>query len=268
MPEPTRSPIRDKPLRLPGQSLQEERADLLADKLEPWLILALFFLMLAAWEWLRFFFPTRLSPWFYTIVAVCVAALAAWRVWRLRPRLRALRQGIDGEKAVGQFLERLREDGYQVFHDLIGDNFNVDHVLIGPAGAFTIETKTWSKPQRGDARIIYDGNDLKVSGLEPERDPIVQAKAQAQWLRTLLRESTGRPINVQPVVVFPGWYVDAAVGAQREVWVMEPKGLPAFLKNEPARLPAEAVKLAAYHLARHVRSVERERAAAQGLAKQ
>ena len=94
MPEPTRSPIKDKPLRLPGQSLQEERTDLWDDKLEPWLILALFFVMLAAWEWLRFFFPTRVSPWFYTIVAMCAVAFASWRVWRLRPRLRALRQGI------------------------------------------------------------------------------------------------------------------------------------------------------------------------------
>ncbi len=42
---------------------------------------------------------------------------------------------------------------------------------------------------------------------------------------------------------------------------MEPKGLPAFLKNEPSCLSAEAVKLAAYHLGRHVRSIERERAA-------
>jgi hypothetical protein len=58
--------------------------------------------------------------------------------------MRTLRQGIEGEKAVGQFLERLREQRYQVFHDLVGDGFNVDHVLIGPAGVFTIETKTSS----------------------------------------------------------------------------------------------------------------------------
>ncbi len=36
-------------------------------------------------------------------------------------------------------------------------------------------------------------------------------------------------------------------------------------KDLPDRLPAEAVTLAAYHLARHVRSIERERAAAQGV---
>jgi hypothetical protein len=64
-------------------------------------------------------------------------------------------------------------------------------------------------------------------------------------------------MEVQPVVVFPGWFIEAAPGAQRSVWVMEPKGLPAFLKNASQSLVAEDVKLAAYHLARHVRSGER-----------
>jgi len=155
-----------------------------------------------------------------TVAAIGVCIYVAFRVYQLLPRLRTLRQGIEGEKAVGQFLERLRERGYQVFHDLIGEGFNVDHVLIGPAGAFTIETKTWSKPQRGDMRIVYDGNSFTVAGREPDRDPLVQAKVQAHWLRALLFESTGRRIEVQPVVVFPGWFVEAAPGAQRAVRVM------------------------------------------------
>ena len=261
MTEPSRSPIKDKPLRLPGQSLQEERDALWEDKIEPWALLAAFFLALAGWEWFRYFRPMPPQPWLVSACAVGMFGFAGWRLYRLRPRMRALRQGIEGEKAVGQFLDRLREQGYQVFHDLVGEGFNVDHVLIGPAGAFTIETKTWSKPQRGDVRIVYDGNTLTVAGREPDRDPLAQAKAQAHWLRGLLFESTGRRIEVQPVVVFPGWFVDAAAGAQRAVWVMEPKGLPAFLRNEPQRLTAEDVKLAAYHLARHVRSGERERMA-------
>jgi hypothetical protein len=42
-----------------------------------------------------------------------------------------LMQGREGEKAVGQYLERLRARGYQVLHDIPGENFNIDHVLIG-----------------------------------------------------------------------------------------------------------------------------------------
>ena len=247
---------------MPGQSLQEERATIWDEKLEPWLLLAIFFAVLAGWEWFRYFNPRPTSPWFVTVVALCVAVVVAWRVMRQLPRLRDIRLGIEGERAVGQFLERLREQGYHVFHDVLAEGFNVDHVLIGPAGVLTIETKTRSKPVRGDARIAFDGKRLTIAGHEPDRNPLVQALAQAGWLKSLLAESTGRRFDVQPVVVFPGWYVEASPGAHRPVWVMEPKGLPAFLAREPVRLSAEDVKLAAFHLSRFVRSGERERTSA------
>jgi len=61
--------------------------------------------------------------------------------------------------------------------DVVGDGFNVDHVLIGPAGVFTVETKTHSKP-RGDARVVFDGEAIQVAGMEPDRDPVVQARGR------------------------------------------------------------------------------------------
>jgi hypothetical protein len=261
MKETSRSPIKDKPLRAPGQSLQEERDAIWEDKLEPWLLLAAFVIALALWEWFRYFRPMPPQPWLMSACAAGVLGFAVWRLRRLRPKIRALRQGIEGEKAVGQFLDRLRGDGYHVFHDVQGDGFNIDHVLIGTAGVFTVETKTWSKPLQGDARIVYDGANLIAGNWQPDRDPLVQAKAQARWIKAQLSESTGRRLDVQPVVVFPGWYVDAAPGSQREVWVMEPKGLPAFLARQVQRLGVEDVKLASYHLSRLVRSGERQRAA-------
>lgn len=45
----------------------------------------------------------------------------------------------DGERAVGEFLEKLRADGYQVFHDLMGDGLGaseqlcVERVSVGEA---------------------------------------------------------------------------------------------------------------------------------------
>ena len=254
-----KSPIKDKPLRLPGQSLEEQRDALFSGELEPYLLTAVMFVVYALLDWYRYFIRWP-SPWVTTCVALAAIALGAWKFHKIRPRMRALRQGADGEKAVGQFLERLREQGYVVFHDLLGPGFNVDHALIGPGGIFTVETKTWSKPA-GNPRIVFDGETLAVGTLKPDRDPLIQARAQAGWLKQLLAESTGKVLPVEPVILFPGWFVEERSRGLKRMWVLEPKMLPGFLANTPARMDPADVKLAAFHLSRFVRTVEKEREA-------
>ena len=199
------------------------------------------------------------SPVVFTGAAILAVTYAAFRIYRARPKLRALRQGLEGELVVGQFLERLRADGFAVFHDVIGAGFNIDHVLIGPAGVFTIETKTWSKPASGDARVSFDGEKISVGSMEPDRDPVTQAKGQAGWLRTVLSESTGRKVEARPVIVFPGWFVEGPRQGYKDVWVLEPKALPAFLANEPRRLTPEDVSLFSFHISRLIRSSAKPR---------
>lgn len=258
---PRRSPIRDKPLRLPGQSLSEERDRLFEGKLQQPMLIAALLLVMAGWEWWRYLAPGRPHPWIMTTAALLSIAYLGWQIARVRPRIKQLRLGIEGERVVGQYLERLRSDGYQVFHDLVGDGFNVDHVVVGPAGVFTVETKTWSKPARGEPRLDFDGECVHAAGHDPDRDPVVQARAQAAWLRRLIEESTGRRVAVRLVVVFPGWYVKQSKGSTREVWVLEPKALPAFLAHEKGRLGPEDVKLIGYHVSRYIRAGEAHRSA-------
>ncbi|KAL0630225.1 hypothetical protein Q9L58_010928, partial [Maublancomyces gigas] len=198
----SRSPLKDKPLRQPGQSVAEEREDLVENNVGQPLTLAAFF-------------P---NPVIYTGAALLCIAYAAIRIWRTIPKLRQLRLAKEGEQAVGQFLERLREQGFHVFHDVIGSGFNVDHVLVGPSGVFTVETKTWSKPLTGTARLSFDGETIRMGSLSPDRDPVIQAKAQAGWLKAILLESTGKTMDVRPVVVFPGWFVENAAGTFKDLW--------------------------------------------------
>lgn len=247
-----RSPFKAKALRLPGQSLDEQIFHLRYDKLlTPWMI-ALLLVLMAVAEWWRYLMSVPPSPVIYTAAAMGAVVYAVVRFLRVRPRLRALQQGREGERVVGQYLEGLRGQGYRVFHDVVGDGFNVDHVLIGPAGVFSVETKTRSKPA-GDARVQFDGIQLAVAGFEPDRDPIVQAKAQASWLRELLGESTGKAFRVRPVVLFPGWFVEQKGTSAREVWVLNPKALRAFIDREPRVLGEEEIRLAAFHLSRFIR---------------
>jgi hypothetical protein len=128
-----RSRLKDKPLRLQGQSLEEERRKLFEDKLETPALMALAFVAMAWIEWWRYVTDQPPRPLIFASVAFLAVAFFVWRAWRPWPRFRALKQGMEGERAVGQYLERLHERGYPVFHDVIGNGFNVDHVLIGPA---------------------------------------------------------------------------------------------------------------------------------------
>lgn len=248
-----RSPLKDKPLRNPGQSLDEQIHDLISDYALGPLVFALFVVLIAVLEWLKYYWSVPRSPILYSFVAIPPLAYAVLRFFRVKREWETLRLGRDGEKDVGQKLEVLREAGYEVFHDIIGDGFNIDHVLIGPAGVFTVETKTYSK-RPGNPSVVFDGNKVLIDGLEPDRNPVVQAKVQAGWLRELLSESTGQKYDVRPVIVYPGWFVENRSPGKKTIWVLNPKGLPGFLDHEPVQLTSEEAQLASFHLNRFART--------------
>jgi len=82
-------------------------------------------------------------------------------------------------------------------------------------------------------------------------------RAASDWLRRTLEESTGKRLPVRGVVVFPGWFVEPmSAEAKNDIWVLEPKSLPAFIEQEPRRLSDSDVALAAFHFGRYVRVAE------------
>lgn len=255
-----RSPIKEAPLPLAGESLRERRKRVWDDRIETPLFVAAAALAIAVLEWLRLVFPTPPLPWAMTMVAVSAIGFLLWRLRQTLPTIRQLKLGEEGERKVGQELETLRERGYEVFHDVPGPSFNVDHVLVGPAGLLCVETKTWSKPVDSEAQIQFDGETITVSptGWRPTRNPIAQSKALAAWLHGLIKQSSGRDLHVRPVVLFPGWWVEQGKGTTREVWVLEPKALRSFLEKDARRLSDEEIKLASFHLAQYVRGARRD----------
>jgi hypothetical protein len=254
----SRSPLKGAPLRYAGQSLDEEIQRVLEDDVLIYLVAAAFVFALAFYEWWRSFSNAPPHPVFLTLIAMVVWVYTARKITLAMRKIKTLRLARDGEKVVGQFLEGLRENGYRVLHDIVGDNFNIDHLLIGPKGVFTIETKTMSKPARGKSEIDYDGTQILVNGFKPDRDPVVQAKAQAHWIKELVKELTGKTIAVQPAVVYPGWFINQTPkGSRPEVWVLNPKALATFIDNSDGELSDEDVRSFHAHLSRYVRNSER-----------
>jgi len=244
-----RSPIKNLPVRAPGESLRKQISDHFDDQIMIYFLAVMGTGTMAIHAWLVYV-TKQVHPWVMTaLFAIACGALMV----RLRLSFRTLRnlkRGMVGEQAVGQYLEEsLRPHGYQVLHDIPGQGFNLDHVVVGPNGVFCIETKTRTKPRRGSPTIKFDGQTVTVGGCIPERDPVIQVKAGSSWLQELLKSSTGKTFSIRPVILFPGWFVDR-MPQGADVWVLNEKALPTFIANARERLASDDIALITFHLKR------------------
>ena len=129
-------------------------------------------------------------------LALLVASII-YSCWSLLKGLRHAERffkGARGEERVSGILTHL-PDAYHVFNDFVADGKHVDHVVAGPAGVFAVETKYW----RGNV-TVEDGRIL-LDGRLPDRDPLVQAKKEAQLVKTALA-AAGWNGAVTPVLAF------------------------------------------------------------------
>ena len=55
-------------------------------------------------------------------------------------------RGALAEEHVGALLDCCREERWRVIHDATLGRGNVDHIVIGPPGVFTVETKSHPGP--------------------------------------------------------------------------------------------------------------------------
>ena len=162
--------------------------------------------VLAVMEWLDLAF--KHSPWIWTVLFVASAFFTASRYRSMTIELRQRHQGIQGERIVGQLLENMRSLGCRIYHDISEEKYNIDHVIIGPHGVFSIETKTPSMPSKGRPTVDFDGETVTVDGYKPDRDPVDQAKAAAYRVREILRQMTGEETHVTPVLLYVNWFVE------------------------------------------------------------
>jgi len=253
-----KSPIKGNPLRNPAESLDEEIDVLVNEEAGTYIFIAAMTVLLTFLEWWRSYFEAPVSPITYSVIASIVLPYCVFKVLQLKKKLKYLRQGRDGEKVVGQYLELLRESGAKIFHDIPGDGFNLDHVVISNSGIYVIETKTYSKPENGSARMIFDGSSISFGGVMNNDKPIIQVKAASHWLSELLKNSTGSSHPIKPVVVFPGWFIEPTSEARNsDVWVLNPKALPTFISNSKEQMTHENIHMVAFHLSRYIRNYSR-----------
>lgn len=141
-------------------------------------------------------------------------------------------RGASAEEHVGSLLEALPADEWTVIHDASFGHGNVDHILIGPPGVFTIETKSHPGPVRVG----------RVHGAT-----IRQAQAQ----RDAIERIVGVP--VEPLLVFSRAYVDRPLARRKGVRVLPGRMLVRHLTRAERRLSREHVHDAGERLAEALR---------------
>lgn len=247
------SPLKDEPVGQTGPSIHEQLDKLIDDKFTCNVIASILVLVLITAEWYRWYFNVPMGPGLATIVSLIVIFYCVPKILRVRKQARTLKLNRDGKKEVGEYLDHLRRDGCIIYHDITGDNFNLDHVVLSTKGIYAVETKTFSKPLGNNVKVRYDGDHLDIDGIGNKDDILLQTKAESIWLKGILRESTGREYCIKPVVVFPGWFVESKNHDKH--WVMNPRALPEFIHNQQDTLTREDVQLAAFHLSRYIRTL-------------
>lgn len=149
--------------------------------------------------------PNALDPGFVHLSAGALALAATIAVvrglWGRRRSTEAWAKGAIGEELTADLLARLPA-GFIVRHDLRlpGSRANIDHLVIGPSGVFTIETKHY----RADVDIRRDGVWSRGRRLDKV---VAQAQRQSQAVARVL------DVPVQAVVVIHGGRVSIDRGA-------------------------------------------------------
>lgn len=247
------SPLKQRPLNQPGDSVYEQLLELLFDKFLFWAVASITFWIVCIHHWFLWLSKNPWHPVLSTIIATVVTAITTIQIIPAMKKAKRLRLGLQGEMVVGQRLEELRSAGYQIFHNIIQKGFNIDHVIIGPGGVFVIETKTISKSTTGKPQITYDGHRVLIDGMEPDRDPVAQAKANAKCIGEMLTKFTGQNVAPRPVVIFPGWWVENP-RKNAEVLVFHDDYFMKFISGRPNVLKPTDITLLASALETHIRA--------------
>ena len=156
---------------------------------------------------------------FWIGVGLGAGAAAAMLLFDSPPaHIERWRTGADGEKATARQLSPLSKRGWTLFNDIATEHGNVDHVLVGPAGIFMLESK------RLAGRVKVDSGKLVVRWHEDpqdgyENDTIAGRARGAAFAFHSCLDSLGTDAWVQAVVVLWADFDQRSIKRDKVAWV-------------------------------------------------
>lgn len=143
-------------------------------------------------------YPSRLIGFIVSYTLIAIAAVLVYKFYKEDDRISEnYYRGRMGEKEIFEELSKL-PDEFRVFCDVsIHPPYNIDFVVLGPTGIYTIEAKS----HQGE--VWYTGGKITINGSIPEeKDFLRQSKAEALSVNAFLKDKTGNDHFVIPVLAF------------------------------------------------------------------
>ena len=183
-----------------------------------------------------------LAAFIFARAGVGAALLVVALVWiganlsRGLRRVESFYKGARGEERVAGILRDLPAS-YHVFNDFVAGRAHVDHVVVGPAGVFAVETKDW----RGEV-TVEEGHVL-LNGQLPDRAPLAQVLREAKDVKNALA-AAGWSGDVTPVLAFASDTFKAHVAEVQGAVVINSSELNGcFVNARVTMMPAERERL-------------------------
>jgi hypothetical protein len=176
-----------------------------------------------------------LGPRLGLALGVLVALAAGWGLrFRPSPDARAWRRGAVGERRTARLLAGLERHGWAVLHDLAvaGSRANLDHLVIGPAGVFVIDSKQYC------GRLRLDPSGRLWHGRYPLAPTLRAVSFEADQAALVL---TDPDVVVVPIVAVHGAQVPWGKVVMDGVPVVAARRLPSMLRQLPTVLGPERV---------------------------
>ena len=252
-----RSPLTREMLRPPGSSLRARIAKLDQEAVASVIVIALtpmFVFMAFQHQAARGGMGSVLIQ---TVVAIVVSIglIAAYSrvLWHAVIERRKSVLGLEGELATAEELNRLMLKGCHVYHDIPFEYGNIDHVVVSSSGVYAVDTKMHSR--NGDANeAVVDRDTIHF----PDRDfaiPIKQLETASNWLSKYLTSATRIPVNAEPMVALPGWFVKRK--ERGKVYVINPTNPHRFfIHDKRQRFSTSEMEQIAHQLDRLCRDVQ------------
>jgi hypothetical protein len=156
----------------------------------------------------------------------------AAKLLRIRTEATSWEVGAAGERRVGDRLNLLKAHGWNVLHSIpLKSGADIDHVVIGPGGVFTINTK-----HHPGARVTSKGDFVRVNGQLNHyvRNSRHEASAAAKRLSSACR----LPVHVTGVLAFVGIQSLSVKEPPADVVIVPGDRLERlFLTSQPALYP-------------------------------